>query len=155
MLDDRDSYTPGWKFAEWELRGVPVRLEIGPKDLDAGVVTAGTRLGARSRIPRADLLDGVQETLRQLQDQLLARAEENLEVRVTCALTIDETSAAVKTGVALAPWCGSRECAEALEQQVDASVLGTEVRGYGMQGASPSCIVCGKPGSPALVGRSY
>jgi len=152
---DRREIRPGAKYYHWELRGVPLRLEIGPKDLDAGVVTAVTRLGARSRIPRADLLDGVQETLRQLQDQLLARAEENLEVRVTCALTIDETSAAVKTGVALAPWCGSRECAEALEQQVDASVLGTEVRGYGMQGASPSCIVCGKPGSPALVGRSY
>jgi prolyl-tRNA synthetase len=152
---DRREMRPGAKYYHWEMRGVPLRLEIGPKDLDARVVTAVTRLGARSRIPRADLTSGVAEILGRLQDQLLARAEEDLKARVTCAATLAETAAAVKTGVALAPWCGSRECAEALEQQVDASVLGTEVRGYGIEGTSGPCIICKKPGLPALVGRSF
>ena len=152
---DRREIRPGAKYYHWEMRGVPLRLEIGPKDLEAGVVTAVTRLGTKSRIPRADLTTGVREILGQLQDQLLARAGEDLKARITSTTTLAETALAVKTGVALAPWCGSRECAEALEQQVDASVLGTEVRGYGTEGTGAPCIICGKPGSPALVGRSF
>ena len=152
---DRREIRPGAKYYHWEMRGVPLRLEIGPRDLDAGVVTAVTRLGAKSRIPRADLAAGVQAVLGQLQDQLRDRAEEDLKARITSTATLAETAAAVKTGVALAPWCGDRECAEALEQQVDASVLGTEVRGYGTERMDAPCIICGKPGKPALVGRSF
>jgi prolyl-tRNA synthetase len=152
---DRREIRPGAKYYHWEMRGVPLRLEIGPRDLDTGVVTAVTRLGSKSRIPRADLAAGVQAVLGQLQDQLRDRAEEDLKARITSTATLAETAAAVKTGVALAPWCGNRECAEALEQQVDASVLGTEVRGYGAERMDAPCIICGKPGKPALVGRSF
>jgi prolyl-tRNA synthetase len=152
---DRREIRPGAKYYHWELRGVPLRVEIGPKDLDAGVVTAVSRLGEKSRIPRAALGEEIRRLLDRLQDQILLRAEENRKGAVTCAGTLEETRAAVKKGVALAPWCGSRECADALEQQVDASVLGTGVRGFTMQGDGCTCIVCGKPGSPALVGRSF
>ena len=75
MLDDRDAYTPGWKFAEWELRGVPLRLEIGPKDIEKSqVVVARRDTREKSSLPMDGLGAAVTELLDEIQAALLQRA---------------------------------------------------------------------------------
>src|SRR5581483_5449921 len=74
-LDDRDSYTPGWKFSEWELRGVPLRLEIGPKDIEkSSVLIARRDTREKLSIPMEGLVDRVRELLDEVQRGLLERA---------------------------------------------------------------------------------
>src|SRR5262252_10387239 len=75
MLDDRDSQTPGWKFNEWEMRGVPLRLEIGPKDLEKSqVVLARRDTRTKSFAPMEGLTGHVEQELAAIQAALLARA---------------------------------------------------------------------------------
>ena len=125
MLDDRDAYTPGWKFAEWELRGVPVRLEIGPKDIEKSTGRARAPRHSREGI-RADgrtaprtctaLLDEIQTALYQ-------RALKFREEHTTRAATYDEFKAAMegRPGFVIASWCGSEEC----EAQIKADTQAT------------------------------
>ncbi len=77
MLDDRDAYTPGWKFAEWELRGVPVRMEIGPKDIEKSeVVLARRDTRQKSSVPMAGLTEHVVGLLDEIQQALFTRARD-------------------------------------------------------------------------------
>jgi len=153
-VDSRE-IRPGAKYYYWEMRGVPLRLEIGPRDLDAGQVTAVTRLSEKSLIPRENLVDGVKERLSAFRETLRNRAEEHLRAHLHVVRMRSELAAAVESGVALVPWCGSRECADALEAEVNASVLGTGVRSEFAADEKGACVICGKPGTTALVGRAY
>jgi len=137
------------------MRGVPLRLEVGPRDLDAGQVTAVTRLGDKSTVPRASLRFGVADLLARFTGTLTRRGEEHLLSHARVVDTMEELSVAIEKGVAIVPWCGERTCADFIEETVNASVLGTEVQaGFSCAGGS-ACISCGKPGTGALVGRSY
>jgi prolyl-tRNA synthetase len=153
-VDDRD-LRPGAKYYYWEMRGVPLRLEIGPRDLDAGQVTAVTRLGEKSIIPRSSLIQGVTDTIIRFTSGLMQRAEDHVRSHIHTVNTIEELSAAVEKGVAIVPWCGGRECADFIEETVNASVLGTEVRSAFIGDSPGTCISCGKEGKGALVGRAY
>jgi len=152
---DTREIRPGAKYYYWEMRGVPVRLEIGPRDLDARQVTAVTRLGNRVQIPGHALLDGVRDLMASFADALRERAEMHVRGRVRVSRTMAEVREAVSTGVTLAPWCGDRKCADAIEEATRASVLGTEVRSEYCPEASGPCVICGKDGQTALIGRSY
>ena len=152
---DRRDLRPGAKYYYWEMRGVPLRLEVGPRDLDAGQVTAVTRLGDKSTVPRASLRFGVADLLARFTGTLTRRGEEHLLSHAKVVDTMEELSVAIEKGVAIVPWCGERACADFIEESVNASVLGTEVQaGFSCAGGS-ACISCGKPGTGALVGRSY
>jgi prolyl-tRNA synthetase len=153
-VDVRD-LRPGAKYYYWEMRGVPLRLEVGPRDLDAGQVISVTRLGEKSAIPRASLSCGVGEVLAGFTATLTGRAEEHLRSHAKVVDTIEELSAVIGQGVALVPWCGERGCADFIEETVNASVLGTEVQANFTCPADGVCIACGKKGTAALVGRSY
>ncbi|MDD1716191.1 MAG: proline--tRNA ligase [Methanolinea sp.] len=153
-VDSRE-IRPGAKYYYWEMRGAPLRLEIGPRDLDAGQVTAVTRFSEKSQIPRGNLVDGVKERLSAFRETLRTRAEEHLRAHLHVVRTRSELAAAVESGVALLPWCGSRECADALEAEVNASVLGTGVRSEFAADEKGACVICGKPGTTAIVGRAY
>jgi prolyl-tRNA synthetase len=144
---------PGAKYYYWEMRGVPLRLEVGPRDLDAGQVTAVTRLGEKAALPRTSLLEGVTDTLIRFTSSLMQKAEDHVRSRIRIVPGMDELSAAVEDGAAIITWCGERECADAIEAAVNASVLGTEVRADFIQPGT--CISCGKEGKGALVGRAY
>jgi prolyl-tRNA synthetase len=154
-LDERD-IRPGAKYYYWEMRGVPVRIEIGPRDLDAGQVMAITRLGEKSAIPTGEtLVTGVVGTLNRVREDLLARARIQLTSKVKVANSASEVRSALEGGVAVTGWCGGRECADAIEATVDGTVLGSDV--YLEEIALPErrCMICGSDGKNTLVGRSY
>jgi prolyl-tRNA synthetase len=153
-IDVRD-LRPGAKYYYWEMRGVPLRLEVGPRDLDAGQVTAVTRHGEKGFISRESLLEGVTDTLIRFTASLMQKAEENVRGRLRIVADMDDLSRAVEDGVAVVTWCGEKGCADAIEARVNASVLGTEVRADFVSGCSGKCISCEKDGKGALVGRAY
>jgi len=152
---DRRDLRPGAKYYYWEMRGVPLRLEVGPRDLDAGQVTAVTRLGDKSTVPRASLRFGVDDLLARFTATLTRQGEEHLLSHAKVVDTMEELSVAIEEGVAIVPWCGERACADFIEKTVNASVLGIEVQAGFSCACGSTCISCGKPGTGALVGRSY
>ena len=153
-VDARD-LRPGAKYYYWEMKGVPLRLEVGPRDLDAGQVTVVTRLGEKSTVPRASLSDGIADALARFSGTLARRGEEHLLAHATVVDTLEELSVAIEKGVAIVPWCGERACADFIEETVNASVLGTGVQAGFPCDCGTACIACGKKGTGTLVGRSY
>jgi prolyl-tRNA synthetase len=125
MLDDRDSQTPGWKFSEWELRGVPLRLEIGPKDIEKSSVLIARR-DTREKIPV--LMDGLVDRLRELLDEiqrnLLQRAIGFREEHTQRVTTYDAFKQAMegRPGFVIAPWCGAAQCEAAIKADTQATI---------------------------------
>ena len=154
-LDTRDM-RPGAKYYWWELRGVPLRLELGPRDLDAGKVMAVKRTGEKTSIDLASVKAGVTHVFDEITDTIRARAEENMKSRLCAVGSLNNLNTTLDEGkVAVIHWCQQKECGDAVETQTNASILGTEVRSPYVPAAEGICIVCGKPGKPTLVGRAY
>ncbi len=154
-LDTRDM-RPGAKYYWWEIRGVPLRLELGPRDLDAGKVIAVKRTGEKTSIDLATLTAGITRVFDEITDTIRVRAEENTKSRLCSAGSIETLNTILDEGnVAVINWCQQRECGDTVETQTSASILGTDVRSPYVPAAAGTCIVCGKPGKPTLVGRAY
>jgi len=154
-MDTRDM-RPGAKYYWWELRGVPLRLELGPRDIDAGTVVAVKRTGGKVSLDRADINSGVACVLAEISDAMRAKAEEHTKSRLCTASSITALTAAVNEGkVAGVHWCGERACGDAIEEKTNAGVLGTEVRSPYVSDIEGACIICGKPGKVTLIGRAY
>ncbi len=153
-IDDRP-LRPGAKYYHWEMRGVPLRLEVGPRDLENGVVMAANRFGEKTTLPREKLADGVGSLLDAFRDQLMASAVEKVKEKINIVNSLDEAKEAVETGIAVVQWCGCEECADEIEKVLDVSVLGDEIRSEYIEKAEGKCIICGRPGKQAVVGRSY
>jgi prolyl-tRNA synthetase len=146
MLDDRDAYTPGWKFAEWELRGVPVRLEIGPKDIEKSqVVLARRDTRAKNAAPLDGLAAHVARLLEEIQQELFARAVTFRDEHTSTAESYEEFKRLLegRPGFVIAPWCGRAAC----EAQIKAETQAT-LRNVAMNAPSPAghrCIRCDGP----------
>jgi prolyl-tRNA synthetase len=125
MLDDRDSQTPGWKFNEWELRGVPLRLEIGPKDIEkAQVVLARRDTRTKSFAPIAGLGGHVEELLAAIQQALFERALAYRTEHTSETDSYDEFKRIMegRPGFVVSPWCGSPECELAIKTETQATI---------------------------------
>jgi prolyl-tRNA synthetase len=153
-LDDRD-LRPGAKYYHWEMRGVPVRLELGPRDLDSGVVTAVLRVGGKTTIPLETAADQVQALLTSVKTSIAEKARQQLAGQVQSADSMAALSEVLKTGVAVVNWCGEKECADRIEELTGGSVLGVEVRSPLVSYDTGACIACEGKGSTTLIGRSY
>jgi prolyl-tRNA synthetase len=154
-LDTRDM-RPGAKYYWWELRGVPLRLELGPRDLDAGKVMAVKRTGEKTSIDLASVKAGITHVFDEITDTIRARAEENMKSRLCAVGSLDNLNTTLDEGkVAVIHWCQHKGCGDAVETQTNASILGTEVRSPYVPASDGKCVVCGKPGKPTLVGRAY
>lgn len=154
-IDDRD-LRPGAKYYYWEMRGVPLRLEIGPRDIDNGVVVAVLRSGQKESLQISELLPGIERKFAELTISMDSLAIDHIKTHLFPVTSEKELREAVSRGVATVHWCGDRACADRLEEISDASILGTEVRSDLINQAPGNCIICGKPGSVvSLVGRSY
>jgi prolyl-tRNA synthetase len=146
MLDDRDSQTPGWKFNEWELRGVPLRLEIGPKDLEKQqVVLARRDTREKSFVPMDGLAARVESLLKEIQAALFERAVRFRDEHTSETESYDEFREIMegRPGFVIAPWCGSAEC----EAQIKAETQAT-IRNIPFTSGTPAgkgCIKCGRP----------
>lgn len=152
---DTREMRPGAKYYYWEMRGVPLRLEVGPRDLDSRQVMAVTRLGEKTAIPDESLEEGVRKVLDSFVSRLRERAGAHVQSRIRVSGSLPEVTEAVASGVTLVSWCGDRGCADAIEEKTRASVLGTDVRLESCKQLQGPCIVCGREGKAALVGRSY
>ncbi len=118
-VDDREGYTPGWKYNEWEVKGVPIRIEIGPKDVEknqAMVVRRDT--GLKVAVALASLGVEIPRMLELMQSDMLAKASQLLEssiVRAESAAEVEKACGNKK--MALVPWCGGKECEEKFKEK--------------------------------------
>jgi prolyl-tRNA synthetase len=146
---------PGAKYYHWEMRGVPLRLEVGPRDIDAGVVSAVTRAGARSTIPRRELVAGVQALFSQVDKAIEDAAKNAIRSRIRIAHSMEEAVQAVAKGIAVVPWCRDRACAERIQEISGGSILGTYVQSALIEGIEGPCLACGRDGCCTLIGRTF
>jgi len=146
MLDDRDAYTPGWKFSEWEMRGVPVRLEIGPKDIEKGQVMLARR-DTREKLPapREGLAARVSDLLADIQRTLFDRAVAFRADHTTETESYDEFKQVLdgRPGFVVAPWCGSAECEAQIKAETQATIRNLPLE----ESAGGACVKCGAPGT--------
>ena len=145
FLDDRDAYTPGWKFAEWELRGVPLRLEIGPKDIEKSSVVLARR-DTREKMPTAmdGLASRVIALLDEIQSSLYARARTFREEHTTRVTSYDEFTSVMegRPGFVIAGWCGSEACEAQIKAETQATLRNIPAGSTSKAGV---CVKCGKP----------
>jgi prolyl-tRNA synthetase len=154
-IDTRDM-RPGAKYYWWELRGVPLRLELGPRDLDGGKVMAVKRTGEKTPIELATVTEGVTRVLGEITDAIRTRAEEHTKTHLCSVDSMDALDAALNEGkVAVVSWCQHKGCGDIIEEKTSASILGTDARSQYVSAKEGTCIVCGKPGKATLVGRTY
>ena len=155
-LDDRDMHTPGWKFAEWEMRGVPLRLEIGPKDIEKAQVLLARR-DTREKIPTP--LDGlagrVIGLLDQIQQNLLARARQFRDEHTTSTASYDEFKSILegRPGFVVSGWCGEGACEAGIKAETQATI-----RNLPFDAPRPDgpCIRCGRPAvATAYFAKAY
>jgi prolyl-tRNA synthetase len=158
-VDDRPQLTPGYKFNDWELRGVPIRLELGPRDLAAGTVVMARRLADGAAAKEAVSLDSAPARLSfeltAFQDQLLRRATEFRDGRIVRADAWPEFAQAVASGWALALACDDRACEEDIKAETTATPRCVPLDGEPEAGP---CIRCGRPsayGKRVVFGRAY
>ncbi len=143
-IDDRDE-RPGWKFSEWELRGVPLRLEVGPKDIEKSQVMIARR-DTREKIAVAmdGLAAGIHQLLENVQQSMLNKAVAFLEEHTQRTRDYAEFKEMLegRPGFILAPWCGRADC----EAQIKVDTLAT-IRNIPMDSAAPggSCVRCDSP----------
>jgi prolyl-tRNA synthetase len=126
-LDTREGLTPGFKFNDWELRGVPLRLEIGPKDIEKNqVVLARRDTGEKTSVPRGELLSNARRMLDNVQDTLFARAKKFREDNTFVVDSYDEfkqrTAGEGGAGFLMAHWCGKASCEKAIQEETRATL---------------------------------
>jgi prolyl-tRNA synthetase len=156
-VDDREEYSPGWKFNEWELKGVPLRIEIGPKDVENAQVVMVRRDVAgkdrKSSAPMASLDTHVRDMLATIQSDMFQRAIQFREAHSYRPTTYEELSEAVMNGFAYAPWCGSAECEAKVKDDTKAT---TRCIPFDQPETVGPCIVCGAASSTEVIfARAY
>jgi prolyl-tRNA synthetase len=137
-IDDRET-TPGNKYYDWELKGVPLRVEIGPKDVEKNELTMVRRGIAKKRsLPLKDAEKAIQDELQTLVLTLYANAEKLLNENMHYVLTVEE--AKEKTGIVALPWCGNKDCALKIENVLEGNTLGEPIENVV---CTDPCPVCG------------
>ncbi len=148
--DDRENYTPGYKFNDWEMRGVPVRIETGVKEVSGSTVTIAMRnIKGKKTVPLDRIVDSVNDAMEKVRERIIENARKDFEKRVFMANSDQDLSA--PEGLAVAYWCGSKECSDLIEQKYERAALGFR----NDQNGNGKCIICGKDGKMAVFGRSY
>ena len=155
-LDDSEN-SPGWKFAEYEMKGVPVRVEIGPKDIEAGQCVVATRHnGEKTIVPLDKLEETVAQKLVEVRDGLFAKALENRENKTFDCKTMDEIVNALETkgdGFVRAMWCGEEACEDMVKEKTG---VGSRCIPFEQTEISDVCVCCGKPAKHMVYwGKAY
>jgi len=146
-LDAREGKSPGWRFADWEMRGVPIRVEIGPRDLAAGeVVVARRDTLEKDRLPFDAAPQRIPEILAEIQRNLFEAAKHFRDENTVTVTDYGDFADAIKTRRPLihASWCGNAECEAKVKQDTKATTRVIPSEGASADG---KCIVCGRPAS--------
>jgi prolyl-tRNA synthetase len=155
-VDDRADLSPGWKFNEYEMRGIPVRLELGPRDLENGVCVLVSRVtGEKKQVPLTDLTAEVRNMLDEVHREMYERALRFQQEHFFSVDTLDELKAQLeeKRGFALAGWCGSESCESQVKEET-----GATSRNIPFEPAETKhrCLVCGESAKHTVVfARAY
>jgi prolyl-tRNA synthetase len=164
-LDEREGFSPGWKFNDWEMRGVPLRVELGPKDVakQAAMLARRDRPGKEGKVsaPIADLAGTIEKLLAEIQQALFDKALSFRRSHTRETKGYDEFKEAVETGFAFAYWCGNAECEEKIKEETRATMRcipldPTAVMGHAASSYSGHCIYCAKPAMErAIFAKAY
>ena len=143
-LDAREGYSPGFKFSEWELKGVPLRIDVGGKEASAGKAVLVRRdNGKKEEVALGDLEAKVEETLRGIQEELYVKAEESMKASIHAVEEYAEFKEVLgsKKGMLHAAWCGNHECEAKVKEETGAKITNIPFE----QGEQlDKCIYCGK-----------
>jgi prolyl-tRNA synthetase len=152
-VDNRD-IRPGSKYYDWEIKGVPLRIELGPKDIKENKVTIVRRdSGRRESVPREGISDKIREVLGEISKDLKARAWGEFNQRIHEATTLEESMKIIERGggIVRTGWCGEEACGREVEDAIDADIIGVLE-----EKAETRCIGCGKRAKYMVhLGRSY
>ena len=154
-LDDSNK-NPGWKFSEQEMRGIPVRIEIGPKDIEAGQAVIVRRDNREKTVVSLDnITEAVGEILEKMQADMLAKATAHRDANTHEAHNWEEFTDILtrKQGFIKAMWCGDRACEEAIKDETGAT---TRCMPFEQEHLSDVCVHCGKPAKTMVYfGKAY
>ncbi len=143
-LDDRDTVSPGFKFNDWEMKGVPVRVEIGPRDLENGVVMAFRRdTLEKFTVPMAEIAEKLPALLDDIQQTLYNQAKAFRDERTVKVHNMEELGQVVQTGFAKAMWCGEQACEDEIKEKFNASSRNMPFDQEG-EAFGDTCVCCGK-----------
>jgi prolyl-tRNA synthetase len=156
VLDDRTEYTPGWKFNEWEVKGIPIRIEIGPRDLKQKQVTLARRdTSERIELREDTILNAVAKLLEEIQENLFNRAKKLLEENITTVKNYDEFKKTLRKngGFIRACWCSSSKCEEKIKDETGATI---RIVPFEKEKIFSKCVYCGKEAKEvAYFARAY
>ncbi|MEW9697683.1 proline--tRNA ligase [Paenibacillus sp. SI8] len=155
-VDDRADQSPGWKFNEYEMRGVPIRVELGPRDMENGQVVLVSRVtGEKKIVAQANFVEEIENLLAEIHQQMYDKAKQFRDEHYITVDTIDEfkTFLESKRGFALAGWCGSDACEAQVKEETGATSRNIP---FNPSETKPTCLVCGETSKhTVLFGRSY
>lgn len=149
-IDDREGYTPGFKFNDWEMRGVPIRIEIGEREVEGNYVTIARRgINGKVKVNGEALLDSIPGLFEEVRKKIMERAADLFKSKVS---TVSKFGDLKKSdGMSSVFWCGSVECSDKIENETELKALGFDIQ----NGEKGKCIVCGKEGRQSTFARSY
>lgn len=154
-IDDTDK-SPGWKFAEAEMRGIPVRVEIGPKDIEAGkAVLARRDTGEKTECAIEALPETIEKLLDTIQKDMLKKARERRDSQTYTAKTKEEFDKlfAEKSGFVKAMWCGDVECENKIKEEMSVT---SRCMPFEQEKIADTCVCCGRPAKKLVYwGRAY
>ncbi len=137
-LDDRDAYTPGYKFYDWELKGVPIRLEIGPRDIEKNQVVLVRRdTFEKISVSRGEYVEKISSLLKDIHKNLIVRSNKEMFSRIKEFNSLDGIRE--HKGIAVVHWCGSEECGRRIEESTDKRIIGIP-----FEKKPGKCVICGK-----------
>ena len=155
-IDDSEK-SPGYKFAEQEMRGIPLRLELGPKDIEAGrCILVRRDNGEKIETPRAEVSDAVERLLIQIQKEMFERAKAHRDSHISDAKDLEELRriAEDKAGFIRGMWCGETACEEKIKEEL--AVTSRCMPFTDQERISETCVCCGKPAKKLIYwGKAY
>ena len=147
-LDDRDNVSPGWKFNEWELKGVPVRVEMGPRDIENGVATVMRRdTFEKTTISLAHLAEELKALLDDIQQNMFRQANEFRLAHTRDVRSYEELKAQVDGGYARAMWCGDRACEDKIKEETGATSRNMP---FDQTPIGDRCVCCGRKATKVM-----
>jgi prolyl-tRNA synthetase len=152
-VDRRDSYTPGWKFNYWEMKGVPLRIEIGPRDIKKKqVILARRDTGKKGPVKISILEKEIENALSEIRKSLLRKARKFLEANIRQAASLKEFQKLLKTkrGFLVGGWCRSRTCEDKIKEKTTA-----DIRLVPFRPKPGKCLVCGRKGIKVYFAKAY
>ena len=155
-LDTRDQYTPGYKFNDWEMKGVPIRIEIGPRDIENNECIIVRRDTNEKIVTKIDkIVETIKNTLEDIHKNMYNQCKKRLEEKTTTAYNLDEfiNKMNENQGFIKAMWCGSEKCENKIKELTSAK---SRCLPFNQEKISDTCVCCGKKADKLVIwGRQY